>query len=64
VLWVGDYQVFGLEDRLWTGYWSGGTTLSIMVILAALGDLPSWVAIVLWIAVTPLGILITKLYQS
>ncbi len=52
--------MFGLEDRLWIGYWSGGATLSIMGFICVLADMPFWIAFMMWVATTPLGIMITK----
>ena len=52
--------MLGLDDRLWVGYWIGGATASAMGFIAAMGDLPFWIAFMMWVALTPLGIYLAR----
>jgi hypothetical protein len=55
-------------DRLWTGYWMGGTTMAVVVLLSHIQATPSWftlpVSIAVWFLITPLGIWIAKRRQG
>lgn len=52
--------MLGLDDRLWVGYWIGGTASWLCAFVAAITDFPVWLAFVMWLALTPTGIFIAK----
>ena len=52
--------MFGLDDRLWVGYWIGGASSWLCALAVTVGDLPIWLAFIVWLALTPTGIFIAK----
>lgn len=54
-------KVMGLDDPLWVGYWTGGASMALALILPyALTGSPTAlpVAVLSWVTMTPIGILI------
>ena len=55
--------MLGLDDSLWIGYWIGGVASWVCALAAAVGDLPTWLAFIIWLLLTPTGIFIAKRQQ-
>ena len=55
--------MFGLQDRLWVGYWIGGSSASLIGLACEAVGVPFWLAFLTWVMLTPVGIAIATRRQ-
>ncbi len=56
-------RVMGLDHDLWVGYWAGGASMAVALLMTHFFvDNPGavFVAVLAWVTLTPVGILIAR----